>query len=504
MSAPTSFDTRLTALLTIASLTLWFAIGFPWQQHNESLVWVIEMEKIPFLATLLSNPITPVQTYRPLGVALAWLGLRATDGGIWLQQLINFAVTAAAWLLALRACRERLAFSWLSFVVNGGLFSGYIYLFHLHGVFYGPLFLFLAWLLVEDCKAPPLTGPMALRLFAIAVIAALFHTFALLFFAAWMAGYWLQNRLQRRPASLAAALLTIVFAAVFTRLLVSHSNDLGQGNPWLGLVVSYRALELKPVLSLLSVALAAIAALAAPLTMRLRLSFAALAVLAGAALMVLQLPAIFIWIVICGLRAIGSGRWALAGLIAVTGLLPVATATGSPTYALFVLMPCIVATVDGLRLPVSLGAWLHRLGYAVLLAVPLLVVAARLGVPLPVFTRLAEPLQAEREKTGQLQAVFHWLDNARNLSGQLALCQPGDFPTHSENEAIERRYRAPTHAWPFGRYLAARYGTRLSQADGPQLRLCFGGEALPGAETLLTIPGTIAGDAVLYRLPAPA
>lgn len=483
-------------LLAIASLTLWFALGFPWQHHNESLVWAVEMQSLPFKDTLLSNPITPVQTWRPLGLALVWLGLRLTDGGIWLQQLLNYAITAAAWLLALQAVRARQAFAALAFVINAGFFSGYIYLFHLHGVFYGPLFLFLAWLIHEDARAPQLDRVQLARLILAAGVAALFHPFALLLVSAWIVGCLIDNRLRERPGSLGAAIIGILLAALATRLLVARSGDLGQADPLLGMLVSWRALELNPALALLSGVFALLAAAGAG-HRRLWMLLTGALLLALAAFKLPLLPA---WLLVAGLRALAAQRWTLAALIGCCAVLPAITATGSPTYALFALMPAAAATVLDLPPQFGLQRGLQQASLAVIVLGLALMLALRSGLPVPVISRLAAPLQAEREKTEQLQAVFAWLDRQPQLRGDLSLCEPGDFPIRSST-AIDRRWRAPTHTWPFETYLRARYGERLLSADGPALRLCFGDQRAASGTVLLELPASIAGAARLYRLP---
>jgi len=97
-------ESAVPSMLAIASLTLWFFVGFPWNHHNESLVWAIDLQRATFWDLLSSNPMSQVQTYRPLGVAIAWLSFHWTHGGIWLQQLINFAITALAWTWPCTAC----------------------------------------------------------------------------------------------------------------------------------------------------------------------------------------------------------------------------------------------------------------------------------------------------------------------------------------------------------------------------------------------------------------
>ncbi len=494
---PPAASAWLAPALCIASLALWFFLGFPWQHHNESLVWDIELRRASFWDTLMSNPISTVQTYRPLGVGLAWLTFRATDGGLWLQQLINFVSTALAWTLAMRSVRNRLAFAWLSFVCGAGFFAGYIYLFHLHGVFYGPLFMFLALLMWKDASSLAITWQTVPSLLATAVFAAMFHPFALVLLVAFVAGRWLQNRLQARPAQLSAAIGAIAAAGVAMKLLASGAGDLGRGGPLAGLLASYRGLEFHRLLAALSIGLAVLTAISVPTTPARRSVLACLALAVGLALVVLGQPAILAWILACLLKCASRRELTRAALIGACAMIPAATGTGSPTYAVFVLMPCVAATVEALELPAWLGTTSVHVRLGALVASFALLVALRAQVEVPLISSLISPLHSEREKAEQMAAAFAWIDAHPQLSGSLRLCHPAELPVHSGG-AVDRRLRAPTAEWPFEYYVKARYGGRLS-GDGPRLAACFGGEMPPDADPVWTMAGKWAGTASIQR-----
>lgn len=498
---PTSrFDTCLAAVLAVASLGLWFGLGFPWDHHNESLVWVTDMQRAGIAHLFDWHPIRPVQTWRPLGVAMAWTGWQLTQG-IALQQALNFAITVLAWWVALRASTARLAFGFAALLALAGFFSPYIYLFHLHGVFYGPLLVFLAWLLGRE-RLPADTGwNSAVSLLLLAGLAAMFHTFAFLFFAAYVGASWLELALrERRWPSPLPAVVTIVVAAAVTKLLVSGSSDLASGDPVLGLLTSYRALELNVLLSLLAGFFAVVAAaVAGRVHGGSPLLLGGLALAVSALLHVIGLPVTFAWILVCGIRALFERRLRLAALLGICALLPVATSTGSPTYTVYVLMPCLLITVDGLAIPAARLVLVRALGVAAVAATFGLLTLLRLEIPVPVVDGLAASLRAEGEKTHQLKEALDWLAADTSLTGQLALCSQADFPIRSGNP-LNRQFRPPTPEWPLGEYLQLVTGQRLRQPDGAALRLCFGGERPETAEVLKVWPGRHAGDATLVRL----
>jgi hypothetical protein len=488
------------ALLSIASLSMWFVLGFPWDHHNESLVWAVQLQKTTLADTFVSNPITTVQSYRPLGVALAWATFHATGNGIWLQQLVNYVITAAAWIFALYSVKERVAFAGFSFLCAAAYFSGYIYLFHLHGVFYGPLFLYLAWLLCFASKAPLLDVKTGMTLLVFSVLAGLFHTFAFLFFAAFLIGLWIQNSAEGRNPNTAVAIAGLVAVGIAVKVLTASSSDLGTASPLQGLLVSYRALEVNAIVAALSAVLTIGTAFLWATSMRERLVFSTAATVLVMLLLVAKVPLIVAWIAVCCIKAMMLRRWALAALVAICGILPGITATGSPTYALFMLMPCAVSSVIGVVLAGSVQMW-SRVAAAVALATLGLCAVLKVGIHVPGISGTANKILAEQEKTRQMHAAFVWLDQQRELTGNLELCQPGDFPIRSTN-TIERTFRAPTHAWPFDEYIKARYGERLRQAT-PKLRLCFGGEELPDSQVLYRIPGQWAGAAAIELVKAP-
>ena len=485
----------LAMVLACASLTLWFWLDFPWQHHNESLVWAVSLSKVSFWETLTSNPVPSVQNFRPLGVALAWVTFHLSSGGIWLQQLVNFALTALAWAMACTACRRQLTFAWLSLICGVAYFSGYIYLFHLHGVFYPPLFLFIAALLVYQSNAPTLRWRNALGGLATAVVAGLFHPFALLIFAAYVCGLWLECRINRRAARLDAAALATGAAVALAVVLTFSAQGLGESDPLEGLLASYRLLEANRIVSLVSVLLAVVTGSLQGRTRRMHFIGGAVAAVVAAAFMLTGLPVIFCWIAGCLVNVLRHRQMALAALIVACATIPLATGSGSPTYALFVLMPCIAAIADDLPLPGSQS--MHRRAAVAAITITLaLLVALRAGIALPVASKFIVPLLAEKEKTQQLMSAFTWLDDQPNLTGRLELCSAAMAPA-ADKSALDRTYRAPVHAWEFGEYVKARFGPRL--ASGRPLELCFGGQQLPDAETLYSLPGRWAGTASIQR-----
>lgn len=63
----------LFGILSIAGLSFWFILGFPFGNHNESYLWMVQFNRMG-LGEVLVKGLKPVTGFRPLGVAVAWLG----------------------------------------------------------------------------------------------------------------------------------------------------------------------------------------------------------------------------------------------------------------------------------------------------------------------------------------------------------------------------------------------------------------------------------------------
>ncbi|MES1226687.1 MAG: hypothetical protein ABUT20_65035, partial [Bacteroidota bacterium] len=131
-------------LLTLSGLSFYFFMGFPFDNHNESYLWLAIFKKVSLCDTLTKNVIH-IESFRPLGMANAWLSYKLS-GNIYLQQILNWLFVLSSFTLLFTVVKNKILFSFLSFIVCGCFFAGYIYLFHLHGVFYGPFQLYVAGL----------------------------------------------------------------------------------------------------------------------------------------------------------------------------------------------------------------------------------------------------------------------------------------------------------------------------------------------------------------------
>jgi hypothetical protein len=478
--------------LSMAGLGFWFLVGLPWGPHNETFDWIVRLEQRTFLQSVF-EPFPSVLSLRPLGTGPAWLLYRLGGHDVALVEVLNALLALAAWGYAAGTLRERRLFSLLAFVAGGVFFAGYIWVFHLHGIFYGPLLLFTA-ALARAARVPPDLSTL-MGVFVGGVLTALVHPYALPLAVAFVAGALIETPRLRTPPGVATAGVVLTGVAAAYLLLVPGGSRALSGSPLVGLMQSYRTIEVNAVGSSVAALLAAWTATRAASGAAggaaglLTLVVAAGAILSG----VPVLPLWFAWVAV---KLVRRGRWTLAALLAACALLPAPNPTGSPTYAIFAVFVAAFSTaLDDLASDTRLQFLdSPRVGAAVL-AVVLLAFAVRSGWPHPALSRVAGPLLAEGERTRQFEVLVDRLMQSDWSAHPARFVRPAQSP--SEADALDRRFRPPTDDHHLGTWLDWRRGGPAGVDD--TLWFGFGGDAPPGMDTLLAARGRYAGDALVLR-----
>ena len=471
-------------LIAIAGFSFWFFIGFPFGHHNESYLWAVHLKSLA-LSDAILHKMVPVANHRPLGQAVIWLTYKLSGGSIVPAQVFNYVVGVAAWLVMVFALKERKVFSALAMVVGGIFFSGYIYMFHLHGAFYSPLLLLvgLFFLLFE--------GPFSSRKYIWAAGAAflisLFHPYALLFFIGGTVGLYLEQRSTITRANVWLLLASLLVALVGVKILVfAPGNDvvIPVWRMIAGFVSSYAMVEVNLAVScvagLLSVLTALSIDMAKPLKLSLILATGALSV----ACVVAGFPVLLCWVAICMLKMVMLRKWWILFYIIVAAGIPAITPSGSPTYTLFVIMGCTAAVGYGWqRLENMLDFLRPRVGVALIVACVGLSVVLRQGVRVPFLSQLVTPMIAEREKTIQLEEIIQWALTSDHRNDELVFAQDALNPSDAA-DAIDRRHRPPTSQEYLDAYLDSIRGENVNEvAHKGRLTIRFGDVAtsFPGA-----------------------
>lgn len=477
--------------LAAAGIAFWFVVGFPFGHHNESYDWVAWIST-PDAASVCWHRFYGAGGYRPLAMSIAWGLFRASGGSLVPIQLFNFLLTVLAWWTLARSAAQPRTFALAALVSGGVLFAGYIFLFHLHGVFYGPLLLWLA--LAVRAAERDLTGRSVAIVFAAALVAALAHTFALVLGLAFFAGAAIERGWLRRPGAVAFAALAMVLGAALIVMVAPRALLSASGPGLLALVASFRAVEVNRVVSVVVAAFAVATVLTTRWPGRGVTWTAIAAVIAGAGLLLMNgLPLVFLWLVAGWIKAARHGRWTLALLLAASLGLAYAGGSGSPTYGLFAIALLTYLVAVDAEAPERLLAWL-RPAHAMVAASLLLVLAlvVRSDRPVPLVSRLALPVLAERERTHQSERLLRELLDSPWRRHPVRLAEDAATPAASGG-AIERGQRPPTNQVCLDAFLLHARGTPDSSA-APVI-LTFGGGPTPGRR-LFVVPGRHAGEAV--------
>ncbi len=482
----------LLQLLPLAGFLLWFVVGLPWGPHNEAYDWVVRLDTRS-LASAAFERLPSVLSLRPLGIGLAWITYRLGGHDTAATQVLNAALALLAWWWLGRAVPARRAFALAALIVGGTGFAGYIWVFHVHGVFYGPLLLYVTWLV--HVAREPIRASTLLRVAGVSALAALAHPFALPIAVAFGCAAVLRERALRSRAGL-GALLVLLASAVLLYVVLVPANRRGlSGGALSGWITSVATTEVNRVVSLGMTVLATLTLSGLARGGR-RWLVAAAGLLVAAFLVVRGLPVLPFWLSACALVSARRGDWPLLALLLACALLPFANPTGSPTYLVFAMFVAAAVVAQDAELDRFLAGPVEAVAALALAGALVLGLALRSGVQVPVASSVARPLLAERERSRQLPVLMDQLLRSPERRHPVRFARGSGNPV--DLDATDRRYRPPTEDRHLTTWLAHRRGD--STAVGDTLFVAFGGDPLAaGATPLLTVRGRYAGDAIVFR-----
>lgn len=484
-----------SALITILGLSFWFFLAFPFANHNESYTWVVQLNSLGFL-DVLSQRLYPVANYRPLGQAIAWLGYHLSGKSIYPVELFNYIIAALSWIILLFAVKEKRLLSLIALTVGGFFFSGYLYLFHLHGVFYSPVLLLIAasFFLYEDI----LKISKIISLAILSILISLFHPFALLIYLAFILGILIEKREYITRTFLIVTLSSVILGVALIEVLTPGSNLPIRDNNLLGLLVSYRMTEVNLILSIIAFLLSIITAASINISLRNKIKLIVLVVILSLLSFWTATPIIIVWIFACLIKTVLMRKWAVAFLLIATFLFPL-PGSGSPTYSIFVLMVCAaVSSLGWSALENRLCFVNHRVALSLPLFALVIVICLRCNVSLPVISKLANPILAEKEKTFQLEAIINWMIKSPYNEYDLVLSQSAANPRESHN-AINRMHRPPSQQQYLNAYIDSFQLPRHANNNIKNILLvCFGNEKIENAKKVYILKGKYAGNATVH------
>lgn len=492
-------------ILAVLGFSSWFLMVVPFASHRESYSWLAGVPNQHF-AQEFSFGLS--STYRPLAQAATWLGFLILDPHVFPTDILRqallqgfiYAMFVLAWWLIYFAAPQRRAFALVACVVGGVFFSGYIQLFHVYGLFYVPVMLTLGALL--RFHASDTFEKRELWFAVVATVLALWHPFATALFVGFYFGFYLDTFDKRSKAQhiQAVVILVVGILAIAALVIVFPRAQMPLDTKLFGFLVSYQTNEINRVASLVAFLLAQTVVLSMGFPPRVSLA-AFLVVSALSVVFLLKgVPLLLLWICAVLFKLLHLRCWSLLFLTFTAALLPLGGGIGTPIYALFATIAAAYVTPLGWpRAEKALRFIKTRYVTGTVIASAIVLLLVRVGIEVPIVTRVASPLLTERERTYQLEDILAWLHSSSYCGYDIAFVDNAGSPIDDVESAITRRHRPPAALEDVRLFWKRALQCQNSEGHTPGTAVVtFGGPALPELSPVFEVKGRYAGDATVW------
>jgi len=502
----TPIQTLAYFVLTVLGFSFWFFMAVPFASHRESYWWLAMVQSQPFAKAfgIISS------TYRPLAQGATWSAFLILDPSTFPTSVLHqallqgfvYGMFVLAWWLIFSTAPQRRLLALVACVAGGVFFSGYVHLFHLYGLFYVPVMLTLGGLLRFYGS-----GTFEKREVWFAVVATLlafWHPFATALFVGFYFGYYLDTFSKRNKAQHARAVVILLASTITIAALVVlfPRTPMPLDTRLAGFLVSYKTNEVNLVASVVAFLLTQAVILGMGLSPRVKFAAVLLVSALSVVFLLKSLPLLLLWLCAVLVKLVRLRRWELFFLTLTASLLPFGGAIGSPMYALFaVILAVYVTPLECPQANSALSVVKPRYVWGAIIASMMVILLVRIGIEVPIVTRLASPLLTERERTYQMENILDWLHKSEYCGDALAFAENAGSPIDSVESAMTRRYRPP--AWPpdiqlyWTTVLQCRQPERLN-TNAETAVVTFGGQPFRDSRPLFKVEGRYAGDATVW------
>jgi hypothetical protein len=505
---PTRMQTLSFFIVAVLGFSFWFFMAVPFASHRETYWWLAMTHTQTFAKAFSVISVT----YRPIAQGVTWLAFLILDPRIFptsvlrqamLQGLVYGMFVFAWWFIYLAAPQRRL-FAVVALIVGGSFFSGYVHLFHIYGIMYGPAILTLGALLY--LHASNIFRTRELWFAIVAVLLVLWHPFATalfvgFYFGSYLDTFWLRNRMQHLQAIvilLVGAIAIIALAILFPRadaMMSLHTR-------LYGFLVSYRTSEVGLAASLVAFLLTQMIVFGTELSPKLKTTVFLFTSVVSALLLLKSLPLLLLWLCAALMKLLYLRSWSLFFLTLTAAALPFGAGIGAPVFALFAIILAAYATSLGWFQGEKLLSFVKtRYVAAAIIASAIVLLMVRVEINVPLVTKAASPLLAEREKTYQLENVLAWLHKSDYCSYEVAFVDGADSPIDSVASAMMRRNRPPSSLEDvqlfWNSVLQCQRGGHGNNNTETAI-VTFGGQTLANLRPVFRVPGRYADDATVW------
>lgn len=493
-------------IVAVLGFSFWFFMAVPFASHRETYWWLAMVHSQPFAQAfgVISS------TYRPLAQPATWLAFLILDPSVFPTSVVRqallqgfiYGMFVLAWWLIYSTAAQRRLFALVACVAGGVFFSGYVHLFHIYGIMYIPVMLTLATLL--RFQASRSLDKREVWFAGVATLLALWHPFATALFVGFYSGYYLDTFWQRSRAQhvQAVVILFVGVLAIASLAVLFARAPIPLDTRILGFLVSYQTNEVNLVASLVAFLLTQIVVFNMGLSPRVKLA-AVLFVTALSVVFILKsLPLLFLWLCAVLMKLLRLRCWSLFFLLLTAALLPFGGGIGGPIHALFaIIVAAYVTPLGWSQAEKALSYVKTRYVIATIMASTIVLLMVRVGIEVPVVTRVASPLLTERERTYQLENSLAWLHNSDYCGYEIAFAENGGNPVDSVESAITRRNRPPAALEDVQLFWKTVLQCRV--AKRPKIKagtatVTFGGPPLADSSPVFKVEGRYAGGATVW------
>jgi hypothetical protein len=505
-------------IVTVLGFSFWFFMAVPFASHRESYWWLgmVRSQGFAQAFSFISK------TYRPLAQALTWLGFLILNPRIFptsvlrqgLLQGFIYAMFVLAWWLVYPTAAQRRLFALVALVAGCVFFSGYVHLFHIYGIFYVAVMLTLGVSLRFYVSST--LGKREVWFAVAATLLALWHPFATALFVGFYFGFYLDTFWRRSRAEhvQAVVILIVGIVAIFVMIvavprfwpgappLFLQTATIPLGTRIFGFLVSYQTNEVNRIASLVSFLLTLMVVFSMELSPRVKLAAALIVSALSVVFLLKGLPLLLLWLIAVLVKLLRLRCWTLFFLTLAAALLPFGGGIGTPVYALFaIILAAYVTPLGWSQAERALSYVKTRYVIGAIIASMIVMLMVRGGIEVPVVTRVASPLLAERERTYQLESVLAWLHSSEYCGYDVAFVDNAGNPIDSVESAITRRNRPPAALEDvqlfWNTVLRCQRGERANEKARTTI-VTFGGLPVANSRPVFEVGGRYAGDATVW------
>jgi hypothetical protein len=494
-------------IVTVLGFSFWFFMVVPFASHRETYWWLAMVPSQPFAKAfgLISS------TYRPLAQVATWSAFKILNPSIFptsvlrqaLLQGFVYGMFVLAWWFIYSTAEQRRVFALIAFLTGGVFFAGYVHLFHLYGIYYVSVMLTLG--AIFRFHASSAIDKREVWFAVVATLLALWHPFATGLFSGFYFGFYLdtfRERSRKQHARAFAILLIGLMAVAAVVILFPRDAPMPLGNRLLGFLVSYQTNEVNRVASLVAFVLAQMVVASMDLSLRVKAAESFILSVLSVVFLLNGIPLLLLWFGAALMKLGRLHRWDLFFLMLAAALLPFGGGIGTPIYVLFAIIVATYATsLEWWKAERALSFFRPQHVIVLVFAAAIVVLMVRVGIQVPIVTKVANPLLAERERTYQLENILAWLHKSEYCGNDLAFVENAGSPIDSVESAIRRRNRPPSALEDVQLFWQTDLQCRKSGNSVNTVEkatVTFGGSTLRDLRPVFEIEGRYSGDATLW------